>query len=37
VLVVGWDAKAKQLEDPGRYAITGKDEDRGAFKTPRTS
>ncbi len=33
-LGIGWDAKTKQFEDPGRFAITRKDEDRGAFKTP---
>lgn len=33
-LGIGWDANTKQVKDPGRYAITGKDEDRGAFKTP---
>ncbi len=33
-LGIGWDVQAKTLKDPGRYAISGKDEDRGAFKTP---
>ncbi len=33
-LGVGWDVKAKKLADIGRYAVSKKDEDRGAFKTP---
>jgi cytochrome c peroxidase len=33
-LGIGWDAKKKELKDVGRYAISKKDEDRGAFKTP---
>jgi cytochrome c peroxidase len=33
-LGVGWDPGKKEFADPGRYEITKKDEDRGAFKTP---
>lgn len=33
-LGVGWDAQAHELKDLGRFAVSGKDEDRGAFKTP---
>lgn len=33
-LGVGWDAKANKLKDIGRFAVTKKDEDQGAFKTP---
>ncbi|MCC6850169.1 MAG: cytochrome-c peroxidase [Deltaproteobacteria bacterium] len=33
-LGVGWDAQKKEFKDVGRYAISKKDEDRGAFKTP---
>jgi len=33
-LGVGWDAKTKTFKDEGRYAVTKKEEDRGAFKTP---
>lgn len=33
-LGIGWDAKKKEMKDLGRYAISKKDEDRGAFKTP---
>ena len=33
-LGIGWDPKTKTLKDLGRYAISKKDEDRGAFKTP---
>lgn len=29
---VAWDGH--QLRDPGRFAVTGRDADRGAFKTP---
>ena len=33
-LGIGWDATSQTLKDLGRYAISKKDEDRGAFKTP---
>ncbi|MBI5396842.1 MAG: cytochrome-c peroxidase [Verrucomicrobia bacterium] len=33
-LGVGWDADAKKFKDAGRVAISKKDEDTGAFKTP---
>ena len=33
-LGVGWDPQAKKLKDIGRYEVTKKDEDKGAFKTP---
>lgn len=33
-LGIGWDATKKEFKDVGRYAISKKDEDRGAFKTP---
>lgn len=33
-LGIGWDAKKKEFKDVGRYAISKKDEDKGAFKTP---
>lgn len=33
-LGVGWDPATKRFADEGRYAISKKDEDRGAFKTP---
>lgn len=33
-LGIGWDPKAKKFADEGRYAVTKKKEDRGAFKTP---
>ncbi|HEX8912454.1 MAG TPA: cytochrome c peroxidase [Humisphaera sp.] len=33
-LGVGWDAAAGTFKDEGRYAVTKKDADRGAFKTP---
>ena len=33
-LGIGWDAKKKDFKDVGRYAISKKDADRGAFKTP---
>lgn len=33
-LGVGWDAKAGKLKDEGRFAISKKPEDMGAFKTP---
>ncbi len=33
-LGVGWDPKRGTFKDPGRFAWTGKDKDRGAFKTP---
>jgi cytochrome c peroxidase len=31
---VGWDPKTKTFKDEGRFAVTKKPEDRGAFKTP---
>lgn len=31
---VGWNAKTKTFADEGRYVVTKKDDDRGAFKTP---
>lgn len=33
-LGVGWDAKKKELRDTGRFQVTQKDQDKGAFKTP---
>jgi len=33
-LGVGWDAEKKEFSDQGRHDFTGKEEDRGAFKTP---
>ncbi len=33
-LGVGWDPKTRTFKDDGRAAVTGRDEDRGAFKTP---
>jgi len=33
-LGIGWDAKKKAFADEGRAAISKKDEDKGAFKTP---
>lgn len=33
-LGVGWDADKKDFADIGRYKISNKDEDKGAFKTP---
>lgn len=33
-LGVGWDATEKKLADIGRYEISKKEEDKGAFKTP---
>jgi cytochrome c peroxidase len=33
-LGIGWDADKKAFADDGRSAISNKDEDRGAFKTP---
>ncbi|GJM25742.1 MAG: hypothetical protein DHS20C16_21570 [Phycisphaerae bacterium] len=33
-LGIGWDAKEKKHADIGRYEISKKDEDKGAFKTP---
>lgn len=33
-LGVGWDPATKKFKDPGRSAISKKDEDLGAFKTP---
>ncbi len=33
-LGIGWDPKKKDFKDIGRYAISKKDADRGAFKTP---
>ena len=31
---IAWDASAQALRDDGRFAVTGRKEDRGAFKTP---
>jgi cytochrome c peroxidase len=31
---VGWDPKSKTFKDEGRFLVTKKPEDRGAFKTP---
>ena len=33
-LGLGWDQDAQEFTDKGRYLVTEKDEDRGAFKTP---
>lgn len=33
-LGVGWDAEKKEFADIGRFKISGKEEDKGAFKTP---
>jgi cytochrome c peroxidase len=33
-LGVGWDEKTKKFKDEGRFAVTKKREDLGAFKTP---
>ncbi|MEB2286258.1 MAG: hypothetical protein B6D46_11625 [Polyangiaceae bacterium UTPRO1] len=33
-LGIGWDPQKQEFKDVGRYAISKKDEDRGAFKTP---
>ena len=33
-LGVGWDPAKKELKDLGRYAVTKRDADKGAFKTP---
>ena len=33
-LGVGWDPATNTFKDEGRYAVTKKPEDRGAFKTP---
>ena len=33
-LGIGWDPLSKRFADEGRYAVSKKDEDRGAFKTP---
>lgn len=33
-LGIGWDAAARKNSDEGRFVITQKDIDRGAFKTP---
>lgn len=33
-LGIGWGAGAESFKDEGRYAISGKPEDKGAFKTP---
>ena len=33
-LGIGWDAPAKKFKDEGRFAVTKKEEDQGAFKTP---
>jgi cytochrome c peroxidase len=31
---VGWNASTRSFADTGRFAVTGQDVDRGAFKTP---
>ena len=31
---IGWDPSSKKFADEGRYAITQKNQDHGAFKTP---
>jgi cytochrome c peroxidase len=33
-LGVGWDPESKKFADIGRYKVSKKDEDQGAFKTP---
>lgn len=33
-LGIGWDEKAGKMADVGRYEVSKKDEDMGAFKTP---
>jgi cytochrome c peroxidase len=33
-LGVGWDPQKQAFKDPGRFVWTGREEDRGAFKTP---
>ncbi len=33
-LGVGWDPETKTFADEGRYAVTHKESDKGAFKTP---
>lgn len=33
-LGVGWDATVQRFADEGRVAVTGRDRDRGAFRTP---
>ena len=33
-LGIGWDPKARTFSDEGRYAVTKRQTDRGAFKTP---
>ncbi|RME06160.1 MAG: cytochrome-c peroxidase, partial [Deltaproteobacteria bacterium] len=33
-LGIGWDPKTQKFADPGRFAVTKKPEDLGAFKTP---
>lgn len=33
-LGIGWNAKSKKFADQGRWDVTKKEEDRGAFKTP---
>lgn len=33
-LGVGWDPETKKFSDVGRFAVTNKEEDTGAFKTP---
>jgi cytochrome c peroxidase len=31
---IGWDAEKKEFRDEGRFVVTKKESDRGAFKTP---
>lgn len=33
-LGIGWDPETKTFKDEGRYLVTKREEDRGAFKTP---
>src|SRR5262245_4026181 len=33
-LGIGWDPPAEKFKDEGRFAVTKKEEDQGAFKTP---
>jgi cytochrome c peroxidase len=33
-LGIGWDDESKKFTDEGRFAISKKEEERGAFKTP---
>jgi len=33
-LGIGWDPVSQDFKDPGRYAVSKEDKDKGAFKTP---